>query len=101
MKTTPHRQSLLKHGAVILVSPNQDLGDGADGLHQQVPVLLRDCCVFGQDMVQVPAETGGLRVSHENEGWAQRMFWEPAWFGHVKFLSQFSPQVSHTFPAKR
>lgn len=45
---------LLKYRAVILIPPDQDLGDGSNGLHQQVPVLLCDSGVFGQNMVQIP-----------------------------------------------
>lgn len=40
-------QALLKYRAVILIAPNQDLSDGTDGLHQQVPVLFCDGGVFG------------------------------------------------------
>lgn len=53
-KQTP----LLKHRAVILVPPDEDLGDGPDGLHQQVPVLLCDGGVLGQHVVQVPERKG-------------------------------------------
>lgn len=32
-KNKKHWKPLLKNGAVILISPNQDLSDGTDGLH--------------------------------------------------------------------
>jgi hypothetical protein len=47
MRKQRHWEALLKHRAVILISPNQDLGNGTDGLHQQIPVLFCDCGVFG------------------------------------------------------
>lgn len=46
---------LLKHRAVILVSPDENLCDGADGLHEKVSVVVGNCGVFGEDMVHVPA----------------------------------------------
>lgn len=45
----------LKHRAVILVSPDENLCDGADGLHQKVSVVVGNCGVFSEDMVHVPA----------------------------------------------
>jgi hypothetical protein len=39
-------QVILKHRAVILIAPNQDLSDGTDGLHEQVPILFCDSGVF-------------------------------------------------------
>lgn len=53
-KNKKHWKPLLKYRAVILISPDQDLSDGTDGLHEQVPVLFCDCGVFGQDVVQIP-----------------------------------------------
>lgn len=44
----------LKHRAVILVPPDEDLCDGADGLHQKISVVVCHCGVFGQDMVHIP-----------------------------------------------
>lgn len=44
----------LKHGAVILIPPDQDLRDGTNGLHQQVAVVICYCCVFSQNMIHVP-----------------------------------------------
>lgn len=46
---------LLKHRAVILVSPDENLCDGADGLDKKVSVVVGDCGVFGEDLVHVPA----------------------------------------------
>lgn len=46
---------LLKHRAVILVSPDENLCDGADGLHEKVSIVVGNCGVFGEDMVHVPA----------------------------------------------
>ena len=43
----------VKHGAVILVSPDQDLGNGSDGLHQQPLVALGDCLVLAQHRVKI------------------------------------------------
>lgn len=57
----------LKHGAVILIPPDQDLRDGADGLHQQVSVVLRHRGVLGQDVVHVPGEGRG-RAGRRQEG---------------------------------
>lgn len=51
---TKKQTPLLKYRAVILIPPDQDLGDGSDGLHQQVPVLFCDGGVFGQHVVQIP-----------------------------------------------
>lgn len=46
---------LLKHRAVILVSPDENLCDGADGLHKKISVVVCNCGVFGEDMVHIPA----------------------------------------------
>lgn len=46
---------LLKHRAVILVSPDENLCDGADGLHKKISVVVCHCGVFGEDMVHIPA----------------------------------------------
>lgn len=45
---------LLEYRTIILISPNQDLSDGTNGLYQQVPILFCDCGVFGQDVIQIP-----------------------------------------------
>lgn len=45
---------LLKHRAVILVPPDEDLCDGADSLHEKISVVVCHCGVFGQDMVHIP-----------------------------------------------
>lgn len=45
---------LLEHRAVILVPPDEDLCDGANGLHKKVPVVVCHCGVFSQDVVHVP-----------------------------------------------
>lgn len=45
---------LLEHRTVILVTPDEDLCDRADGLHQQVSVVVSHCGVFSQDIVHVP-----------------------------------------------
>lgn len=50
-------RDLLKQRAVILVSPDEVLCDGAYGLHQQVSVMVCHCGVFSQDMVQIPKRT--------------------------------------------
>lgn len=52
----------LKHGAVILVSPDENLCDGADGLHKKVSVVVGNCGVFGEDMVHVPADNSTKNV---------------------------------------
>lgn len=49
---------LLKHGAVVLVSPDEDLGDGPERLHQQAAVALIDRLVLGQHRVQIPRKKG-------------------------------------------
>ena len=58
---TKNRKPLLKYRAVILIPPDQNLGDGSDGLHQQVPVLFCDGGVFGQNVVQIPERKGKKR----------------------------------------
>ena len=45
---------LLEDGAVVLVSPDEYLSDGANGLHQQVPVAVGYRRVLSQDMVHIP-----------------------------------------------
>ena len=47
----PH---LLKDGAVVLVAPDENLGDGPQGLDQQAPVSIRHRLVLVQHRVQVP-----------------------------------------------
>lgn len=47
---------LLKYRAVILVSPDKNLCDGADGLHKKVSVVVCHCGVFGKDMVHIPGD---------------------------------------------
>ncbi len=44
----------LEDRAVVLVSPDEDLRDGPERLHQQAAVGLRHCLVAAQDRVQVP-----------------------------------------------
>lgn len=47
---------LLKYRAVILVSPDENLRDGADCLHKKVSVVICHCGVFGKDMVHIPGD---------------------------------------------
>ena len=42
----------LENGAVILIAPDQDLGDAPQGLDEQMLVLLADALVLGQHIVQ-------------------------------------------------
>lgn len=78
-KFLKHWKRLLKHRAVILISPNQDLGDGTDGLHQQVPVLFCDCGVLGQNVVQIPERKERIvKITNWNESQAQ---WPLVTFG--------------------
>ena len=50
------KRSSLEDGAVVLVAPDEYLGDGPQSLHQQAAVPLRDGVVLLQDIVQMPAE---------------------------------------------
>lgn len=43
----------LEHGAVILVAPNEDLGDTSQTLHQQSSVVFRHCRVLLQHRVEI------------------------------------------------
>lgn len=47
---------LLKNRAVILVSPDENLCDGADGLHKKVSVVVSNRGVFGEHVVHVPVD---------------------------------------------
>ena len=46
--------NLLEDGAVILVAPDENFGDGSEGLDQETPVALRDRLVLVQHRVQIP-----------------------------------------------
>lgn len=60
---------LLKHRAVILVSPDENLCDGADGLHEKVPVVVGNRGVLGEDMMHIPAERSkGYADKNFNKG---------------------------------
>ena len=52
---------LLKYRAVVLVSPDEDLGDRPERLHEEAAVALRDGLVLAQHAVQVP---GTKRKQH-------------------------------------
>ena len=43
----------VKDRAVILISPDEDLRNGPDRLHQQPLVALRDCLVLAQHRVEI------------------------------------------------
>lgn len=54
-----HQESchhLLKHTAVILVTPNKNLWDGSKGLYKKAAILLCHLLVFTQQIVQVPVD---------------------------------------------
>lgn len=55
-------QEEVEDGAVILVAPDEDLGDGAQRLHQDALVLLRHRLVLGQQVVQVLEVLQRVRV---------------------------------------
>lgn len=50
------RWNSLKHRAVILISPDENLGNGADSFHKQISVVISHCCVLRKNMVHVPKE---------------------------------------------
>ena len=50
---------LLEHGAVILVPPDEDLRDGADGLDEEISIVVRYGGVFCQNVVHV-SDRGGV-----------------------------------------
>lgn len=43
----------LKHQRVVLISPDENLGNAAQRFNQQAPIALRHCCVLLQNAVQV------------------------------------------------
>ena len=51
--THPSLPHLLKDGAVVLVAPDENLGDGPQRLDQQAPVSVRHRLVLVQHRVQV------------------------------------------------
>lgn len=53
---------LLKYRWIILIAPNKDLGDWAQGLHQQAPVVLRHSVVLHQHIVEVLQMLRGVRI---------------------------------------
>lgn len=50
-------RTALEDRAVILIAPNEDFGDGANGLDEQVPVVIGHRRVLRQDVIHVPEET--------------------------------------------
>ena len=52
----------VEHGAVVLVAPDENLGDGAKRLHEQALVAVRDHLVLGDDGVEVLQVVQRVRV---------------------------------------
>lgn len=43
----------LEHQRIVLISPDENLGNAAQRFNQQAPIALRHCCVLLQNAVQV------------------------------------------------